>query len=411
MSDVFYPHAMQAMERCEALAAITQTPGQVDRRYLTAEHLQANQLVASWMQDAGMTTWVDQAGNQWGRYASAQDDAPIVVLGSHLDTVPNGGKYDGILGVVAPLCLVDYLNQHQVRLPFHLEIVGFGDEEGTRYGSTLLGSRAIAGTWVDSWSELTDHEGQTLAQAMHEFGLDIDQVTQATRTNIQSFVELHIEQGPVLESEDLALGVVSAIAGAQRFEITLKGHAGHAGTVPMAVRHDPLVCASRMIQHISELANQSDNVVATVGKITCLPGAVNVIPGKVTFSLDVRSPYDDERALFVEVLLKSLDDMAQQDKLVLGIQQTHQAEAVQCSDGLQGQLNSALHALDLPAKTLFSGAGHDTMAMAHCCDAAMLFMRCHKGISHHPDEAVRIDDVACALAALHHFVTHYQVNG
>lgn len=250
MSDVFYPQAMLAMERCEELAAITQTPGQVDRRYLTAEHLQANQLVASWMQDAGMTTWMDQAGNQWGRYASEQDDAPIVVLGSHLDTVPNGGKYDGILGVVAPLCLVDYLNQHQVRLPIHLEIVGFGDEEGTRYGSTLLGSRAIAGTWIDSWSLLTDPEGKTLAQAMHDFGLDSEQVTLAKRTNIQSFVELHIEQGPVLESENLALGVVSAIAGAQRFEITLQGHAGHAGTVPMAVRHDPLSVVSRIASRL-----------------------------------------------------------------------------------------------------------------------------------------------------------------
>jgi allantoate deiminase len=405
--DSFTNLAKQTLERCEQLAKITQTPNQVDRRYLSDEHHKANQCVAEWMRHAGMHTWVDQAGNQWGRYTSGNPVARTLVVGSHLDTVPNAGKYDGILGVVAAISVIQMLSDEKISLPFHVEVVGFGDEEGTRFGSTLLGSRAVAGTWQREWQDLQDEQGQSLSQCMADFGLDITQVSLAARTDIDAFIELHIEQGPVLEHDDLALGVVTDIAGAQRFEICLKGHAGHAGTVPMTMRQDPLVCASEMIVKIHETAKLHSNAVATVGRLQCLPGAVNVIPGKVIFSLDVRSPNDQVRSNLVDEIQNMMSNKARQYGLGIDVTQTHYASAVACDEELQKQLANAIQGVGLPTKFLYSGAGHDTMAMAECCPSAMLFMRCEKGISHHPDEAVTNSDVALALAAMHHFVMHY----
>ncbi|RDV27526.1 allantoate amidohydrolase [Alteromonas aestuariivivens] len=403
---LFEDAAAQVMARCDELGNISQSLQHLDRRYLTEQHRHANQLVAHWMAETEMDSWVDAAGNVWGRYASDVPDAPRLILGSHLDTVPNGGRYDGMLGVVAPISLLAILKGQQVKLPFHVDVVGFGDEEGTRFGSTLLGSRALTGTWPDEWAKLTDSDGKSLAKALLEFGLDFSRIKEAAIAPAQllGYVELHIEQGPVLEQQNLAVGVVSGIAGARRFEIALSGMAGHAGTVPMNMRQDALCAASEMILCVEQLAIQHA-LVATVGKISNRPNGVNVIAGNTSFSLDIRSESDALRDATVDEIFTCFQQIAQRRGVSLQIQQTHSAPAVLCSEFLQQNLRNAVAGCGYPVLTLPSGAGHDAMAMADICPVAMLFTRCHRGISHHPDEAIRQDDVAVSLQVLHRFLT------
>ncbi|MFT6898745.1 MAG: allantoate deiminase [Paraglaciecola sp.] len=404
----FNRYAVQAYERCELLANMSQDPTCVDRRYLTTEHQQVNQQVALWMQQAGMEVWQDGAGNQWGSYPSNTPNAKTVVIGSHLDTVPNSGKYDGILGVMTPLSLIQYFHDNQIALPYNLELVGFGDEEGTRFGATLLGSCAVAGTWQERWATLEDENGISLAQAMGDFGLDINHIQNAGRNdhNISSFIEFHIEQGPVLEDQDLAVGIVSGIAGANRFSINITGQAGHAGTVPMSMRKDALAASSEMVLAIERIAS-AQNIVATVGYLQCKSGAVNVICGETAFSLDIRSTDDELRDKAVGLIVDEITLIAKGRKVDIDITATHQAHAVRCDQQLQEKLANALQASGIKPYTLSSGAGHDTMAMANICPVAMLFMRCEKGISHNPAEAVSISDIAVATQVLAEFLVNY----
>ncbi|TPE53376.1 allantoate amidohydrolase [Maribrevibacterium harenarium] len=404
----FQTLANLAMSRLEELGNISQSADYLDRRYLSPEHQQANQLVGGWMQDAGMSTWQDAAGNLWGRFAAPEPDAPRFILGSHLDTVPNGGKYDGMLGVVAPVTLIGALHESGIKLPFHLDVVGFGDEEGTRFRSTLLGSRALTGKWPQSWADLEDENGITLRQAMAQFGLEFDQVLQAKLPtgNIKGYLELHIEQGPVLEQQNLPVGVVSAIAGAKRFEFIITGMAGHAGTVPMTLRQDALAATSEMILAIESCAKRHD-VVATVGQISNRPNGVNVISGLTTFSLDIRSELDERREAALEDILQQLNAIAERRNVRLDRIETHAANAVQCDPALQALLRQAIATQNIAPYTLFSGAGHDAMAIAEICPIAMLFLRCDKGISHHPAESIHTQDVATALAVLSHTLQHF----
>jgi allantoate deiminase len=383
----------RALSWCDELSKLTQTPGLMDRRYLTHEHRLANDTVADWMNTIGLQTWQDEAGNQWGRLAAADPDAPVVVVGSHLDTVPNGGIYDGILGVVLPLLVIESLKNDHATLPFHLDLVGFGDEEGTRFGATLLGSRAIAGTWDPKWEALTDGNGESVPDAFTAFGLDYAQVTRAARTANPplAFLEMHIEQGPVLESEDLPVGIVTAIAGARRFNIELTGMAGHAGTVPMHLRQDALAAAAEITLIVERVAREH-GVVATVGRMETRPGAVNVIAGQATFSLDIRSEQDSERDAALTMIWDTARVACQERGIQMQWQETHAAPAVSCADHLQLALASAIESEGIRPRYLVSGAGHDAMAMAALCPVAMLFMRCEKGISHHPDEAVTAED-------------------
>lgn len=398
-------YAQQVMERCETLAKISQCANYIDRRYLTPEHKLANLQVADWMNTAGLQTWQDEAGNQWGRYTSPVANAKTLIIGSHLDTVPNSGKYDGILGVLLPISLIQAKIEHNHSLPFNIDIVAFADEEGTRFGATLLGSRAVAGTWQDEWAKLKDENGVSLAEAMTEFGLDIKQVSSATRS-VQSqlgFFEVHIEQGPVLEAEELAVGIVSGIAGARRFNISVTGQAGHAGTVPMAMRQDAMSAAAEMILCIESLALKNQ-LVATVGCISASPNAVNVIAGRVEFSLDIRSMDDSKRDTTVDVIEQALNTIAEQRNVRINIEQTHSAQAVMCDENIMNLLSIGLTSVGLTDYTLASGAGHDAMAMANLCPTGMLFVRCDKGISHHPAEAVMVSDVEIAMRAVDSFL-------
>ena len=394
--------AARVMARADELAAISETPDVLTRVYLSPQHLEANQRAARWMTQAGMTVWQDSVGNICGRYEGEQEGAPAILLGSHLDTVRNAGRYDGMLGVLAAIEVVHGLHQQGRRLKQAIEIVGFCDEEGTRFGITLLGSRGITGTWPESWLAQTDADGVSVAQAMVLAGLDPARIHLAARRpeEIAAYLELHIEQGPCLEQEGLALGVVEAINGARRLNCRFTGEAGHAGTVPMSHRKDALAAAAEWMVRVETLTReQGVNRVATVGTLRCAPGAVNVIPGDVTLTLDIRGPHDQPLDALLDTLLKEAQAIASRRQLRFSAEEFYRIAATACDSGLQQVLSEAVQAVQGRSLTLPSGAGHDAIAMAERWPSAMLFVRCKGGISHHPAESVTADDVALAIAA------------
>ncbi|EML2680063.1 MAG: allantoate amidohydrolase [Klebsiella michiganensis] len=394
--------AARVMARADELAAISETPDALTRVYLSPQHLEANQRAARWMTQAGMTVWQDSVGNICGRYEGEQEGAPAILLGSHLDTVRNAGRYDGMLGVLAAIEVVHGLHQQGRRLKQAIEIVGFCDEEGTRFGITLLGSRGITGTWPESWLAQTDADGVSVAQAMVLAGLDPARIHLAARRpeEIAAYLELHIEQGPCLEQEGLALGVVEAINGARRLNCRFTGEAGHAGTVPMSHRKDALAAAAEWMVRVETLTReQGGNRVATVGTLRCAPGAVNVIPGDVTLTLDIRGPHDQPLDALLDTLLNEAQAIASRRQLRFSAEEFYRIAATACDSGLQQVLSAAVQAVQGRSLTLPSGAGHDAIAMAERWPSAMLFVRCKGGISHHPAESVTADDVALAIAA------------
>ena len=401
--------AAAIMARCDELAAVSCTRGAIERVYLSPEHARVNAMAARWMEDAGMRTWQDAAGNQCGRYEGATPGLPALLLGSHLDTVPDAGRYDGILGVMLAIAVVSRLNAAGTRLPFAVEVVAFGDEEGTRFGTALLGSRAVAGTWDEHWWELEDADGITLVEAFHEFGLDPSRISTAARDagDVLAYLETHIEQGPYLEEADRALGVVSSIAGARRFALTLTGKAGHAGGVPFDRRRDALTGAAEAVLAVERIAREH-GAIATVGRLEAFPGAVNVIPGRVEFSLDLRAEFDDVRDTVWSEIEHAMSESARRRRLALTVEETHGAPAVVAADWLQDVVRTGIRATgDEQPMVLFSKAGHDAMAIADLTEYAMLFVRCEGGVSHHPEENVTEADVATALdafeAAVHAF--------
>ena len=392
----------RAMTRCDSLAAISETEGQLTRVYLSSEHLRANHLTGQWMKDAGMQVWQDEVGNICGRYEGQTPGAPAILLGSHLDSVRNAGKYDGPLGVLTAIETVSWLNEQQIRLPVAIEIIGFADEEGTRFGITLLGSKGITGRWPASWTEKPDSEGITVAQAMQSVGLQADNIAQAARRreDFIAYLELHIEQGPCLEDAGLALGVVTAINGARRLNCTFTGMAGHAGTVPMTHRKDALAAAAEWMVFIERVTRETDPLlVATVGTLSCAPGAVNVIPGEVRLSLDIRGPEDEPLAGLLARLLQEGEQIAARRGLTFSAEEFYSIQATTCAPGLRDALSEAVTEVQGQSLLLPSGAGHDAIAIAECWPVAMLFVRCAGGISHHPAESVTTEDVSLAIQA------------
>lgn len=394
--------ARRVMARCDTLAEISETPGQLTRVYLSTEHLRANAQVAQWMQEAGMLTWQDAVGNICGRYEAANDGAQAVLLGSHLDTVRDAGRYDGMLGVLTAIEVVDWLHRQNLRGSQAIEIVGFADEEGTRFNITLLGSRGLTGTWPQGWLDCEDAQGVNVAQAMVNVGLDPTRIATAERAreDFSAYLELHIEQGPVLEQEDLPLGVVTAINGARRLTCRFSGEAGHAGTVPMSHRHDALTAAAQWIGFVEQKTRESGpELVATVGTLQCEPGAVNVIPGAVTLTLDIRSPNDALRETLLNALLDEAARIGQARGVAFSSDIFYTIAATPCDTHLRNVLAGAVEAVQGRVHLLPSGAGHDAIAIAERWPSAMLFVRCDRGISHHPAESVQQQDVAQALRA------------
>ena len=310
-------HALgsEIVGRIHALAAISETPGQLTRIFLTPEHRAAADLLLAWMRAAGMQAHLDAIGNVCGHYEGTRPGLPCLMLGSHYDSVRDAGIWDGPLGLITAISCVADLKRRGVRLPFAVEVTGFADEEGVRFASTLLGSRAVAGAFVDSVLDSRDKAGVSMREAMTGFGLDPGRIGEAARApaEILAYVELHIEQGPVLEAEQLPVGVVTAISGATRLAVELRGTAGHAGTVPMAMRRDALAGAAQCIAAIeSYCRSDREGLVGTVGSIDAKPGATNVIPGQVSFTMDIRSPRDSHRAHAIAAMVRQIEEIASQ---------------------------------------------------------------------------------------------------
>jgi allantoate deiminase len=402
--------ARRILERCAALARHSERADALTRVFLSAQHRAVNALVGEWMADAGMSVRVDAIGNVVGRCEGEREGGPSLLLGSHLDTVRDAGRYDGMLGVVTAIECVADLRARLVRLPFALEVVGFADEEGARFGATLNGSRAFAGTFDASALERTDAAGTTMRDALLAFGLDPARIGDAAHasTEVLAYVELHIEQGPVLEAQGLPVGVVTAINGGNRFAVEVSGIAGHAGTVPMRLRRDALAAAAECALAVERIATGVPDVVGTVGRIEALPGAVNVIPGKVRFSLDVRAPLDETRHAAVATIRAEFDAIAARRGVAIALAPVWDARTTACAPALQRQLADAIRAEGLAVHHLPSGAGHDGMAIAAIAPVAMLFVRCTGGISHNPAEAVTEDDVAAGARVLARFVEKFE---
>jgi len=403
--------ASKIMQQADKLAEFTAMEGGLLRAYLTPEHKQAHQQIADWMTEAGLQVWEDSVGNQWGRKVASNPTLPTLMIGSHSDTVANAGKYDGNLGVLLAIEAMQVLSD--IDLPFNIDIVAFADEEGTRFNTTLIGSSAVAGCFQSNWLDIEDNDGISMRQAMLDFGLqpEIAGHDQYTKEQLLAYLEVHIEQGPVLESKDLAVGVVTAIAGAKRYQFNVRGMAGHAGTVPLDLRQDALCGVAQMISSIEYFASNHD-VVATVGKCEVKPGAVNVIPGEVNFTLDIRSQDQAILESSCVTLLNQLEAIAQERQLTFQSEKIYQAEAVPCSPQLQQQWAEVVEQqTQKEACLLHSGAGHDAMVIAKIADIAMLFVRCEKGISHNPREQVMTSDVGVALTCLVEMVKKLAVSG
>jgi allantoate deiminase len=390
------------MARLDALAAFTDQPGQPTRLYLTPAHKAAALQVRAWMREAGLEAEIDAVGNVVGRREGREPGLPAVILGSHIDTVRNAGRYDGNLGVVAAIAVAERLAAEGKDLPFAIEVVAFGDEEGVRFPVTLTGSRALAGTVNPAALRAVDAEGVSLAAALESFGGAPDRIAQLRRdpAAVHAYLELHIEQGPVLEDAGLPVGVVTAISGASRFVVTVEGKAGHAGTVPMALRRDAGAAAAAMLLSVEQTARETAALLATVGCLNLYPGAVNVIPATGRFTLDVRSGDDDVRRAGIARLEEAFAHIAAERGLSVTVERTYEQDAVPCAPWLVEQMAEAVARTGVRPLLLPSGAGHDGLALASLCPIGMLFVRCKGGISHDPAESIDGADAAQATEIL-----------
>ncbi|PTQ11522.1 allantoate amidohydrolase [Sphingomonas oleivorans] len=402
------PGGARAVARCDALGQgpYTDEPDMLFRSYLSRAHAAALDALRGWMEEAGMTVRLDPAANLIGRYEGATPDAPALLIGSHIDSVRDAGRYDGPLGVMLGIECVAALNAAGRRLPFAIEILAFGDEEGSRFPASMLCSRAVAGTLGDQSLDVADRNGIGLAAALEAFPASgrLAEAARAPGTSI-AFLEAHIEQGPVLEAEGLALGVVTGIAAQLRFQARISGRAGHAGTTAMPLRRDALTAAAEMVLAVERIAREGPaDLVATVGRMTVAPGAVNVVPGRVDFSIDVRSGDETVRNDAALAIHAALDMIAETRGVTLEIEQVQDLAASPCDPALMDLLDEAVASVGQPVRRLVSGAGHDAMVMAALCPTAMLFIRCAGGISHNPAESVEPEDVELALRAMLGFI-------
>ena len=401
---------IELMRQADVLALFSEDAPQITRTYLSEQHKQAGEYLQGLMRRAGMTAGFDALGNIVGRYEAEDPRAPVVMTGSHQDSVRNAGKYDGLFGIITAIACVKDLHERGKRLPYTLEIVGFGDEEGVRFGATLIGSKAMAGSFEPAWLDKTDDNGTTMRQAVIDFGGDPDGWRDIDRRgkNVAAYVESHIEQGPVLLSEGLPVGVVTAIAGASRLRVTVTGLAGHAGTVPMGSRQDALTAASEMVLNVERYCADRKGLVGTVGKMAVLPGAINVIPQDVEFTVDVRSGDDALRRTAVAAFQSAFDEVAKRRNVAVNAAPFYAANAAPCDAALQEAFAQAIAAHGIPVRHLPSGAGHDAMVFPAVAPTAMLFVRCgNNGISHHPDETMTAEDAEIATSVLLRFFESY----
>jgi allantoate deiminase len=405
--------ARTVMQRIEALGKISDDPNCLTRTFCSPAMRRANAVVGSWMREAGMRVRSDALGNLIGHFPAVPLKSKIenrksrtLLLGSHLDTVRNAGKLDGPLGVLIAVACVQHLQDSKTKLPFCIEVVGFADEEGVRYQSTYLGSKVLAGKFNLRDLKRLDRDGVSMEEAIRDYGGDPRALAKARmdRTRLLGYVEVHIEQGPVLELRNLSVGVVTAIAGQTRMRLTFTGRAGHAGTTPMNLRRDALCAAAEFISTVEDLGLRGRGLVATVGEIVALPGTSNVIPGEVRVSLDVRHAKDSVRERAVVKIEERAAQIARNRQIKISADIVHQSPAVECDRHLSNLLTNGAVRHQLQVPRLPSGAGHDAAAIAAIAPVAMLFVRCKDGISHHPDESVRARDVRTAISVMGDFI-------
>jgi OHCU decarboxylase len=380
--------------------------------YMTPAHRRTARQLSSWMEEAGMQVQIDAVGNVVGRYPSDIPGARALLTGSHYDTVRNGGKYDGRTGILLPIAVVRHLHQNGVKLPFHLDVIGFAEEEGVRFKSTFLGSNAITGQFDLSLLERLDADGVTMRQALLDAGHDPAQISSLARsgTDVLGFVEVHIEQGPVLLGLGLPVGIVSAIAGSSRYLVQLTGLASHAGTTPMTMRRDAAAAAAEIVLYVEQrcAALSAPSLVGTVGQLQVPGGSVNVIPGACHLSLDIRAADDATRTAAVHDILQTIGAICERRQIECVLEPVMAASAVPCAPWLMQQLMAATGRAGIDAFELASGAGHDAMAMARLTDVAMLFIRCgNGGISHNPLETMSADDAEMAARILLDFLMKF----
>jgi allantoate deiminase len=421
--------AQQLVRMLDELGRVTDEPGRLTRTFLSPAMGRANALVGGWMKQAGLTVRTDSVGNLIGRLEAVgsplagasgarasslahklpQTPKPrpkTLLLGSHLDSVRNAGRFDGPLGVLLPIVALGELKRRGVTLPFAVEVLGFSEEEGVRFASAYLGSEGYTGRLKPGTLALHDAEGVSVGQALKKFnGGKFSLPKPAHRpSNLIGYIEVHIEQGPVLEAKKLAVGVVSAIAGQSRFKLSWTGKAGHAGTTPMALRRDALTGAAEFVTGGEALARRTPGLVATVGTLTVSSGAANVIPGEVVHTLDVRHAKDGARRTALFQLGRLAAQIARKRNLKVSWQRTQDNVATPCSPALTAALERSVKAVQGKSLSLVSGAGHDGVVMSSLCPIAMLFVRCRDGLSHHPDEYAAPKDLAVALQVMVDFL-------
>jgi allantoate deiminase len=395
--------AGRAIAECRRIALMSEEPGSTTRRYLTAPTREVHALLRGRMEALGMTVHLDAAGNLRGLWQPQNSRGKQLLIGSHIDTVPNAGAFDGVLGVTLALEWVEIAQELQ--FPFDIEIVAFSEEEGVRFNVPYIGSRAVAGRFDPALLSLKDNAGVTVEDAIRAFGLDPTQMSEAELdAGTIGYVEPHIEQGPALDAEGLSVAAVTAIVGQTRMSLTFTGQSNHAGTTPMHLRHDALTAAAEWIAAVESLAQRTEGLVATVGKIENEPNVGNVVPGSVRVSLDVRHAYDSERKAAVTTLLEQAEAITARRGLTLETKQLSDQPAAPMDEQLTGFLAEAIEAGGFPLRRMPSGAGHDAMVLAARVPTAMLFVRSPGGISHHPDESVLEEDVEASLNVARRFL-------
>lgn len=392
--------SVAAARHSEPGPGVTRVLGSAEHRALLVD-------LRRWMQEAGLSVELDAAGNLVGRTPTVEG-ARTLIIGSHQDSVRQGGKYDGMLGILLPLVVLQHLHQQGKTLAVNVELVAFSDEEGARFSSTLVGSSALAGTFDPALLEATDANGITMAEALRELGANPEGIAELARTPDQvcGYLEVHIEQGPVLESLGLPVGVVTAITGIERHAVSLIGKAGHAGTTPMTLRRDAMVAATQVVQAVDHHCRHTEDLVGVVGELVVTPNAVNVIPSRVDLTIELRSPFTEIRLAARKALFGDIAQRLASSGCELRHRLTYQQSEVRCADTLQQQLSRAIEQAGYKSHRLFSGAGHDGLAMAHLTDVGMLFVRCKDGLSHHPDESITVEDAEATAQVL----THYLLN-
>jgi allantoate deiminase len=391
------------------LAAISAEPNRLVRLFLSAEHRRAADLVATWMQKAGLAVSEDALGTLRGRYGTARRR---LLIGSHIDTVIDAGKYDGPLGIIAGIVAAEHFARTKIKLPFGIDILAFGDEEGSRFPATMTSSSACAGVFDPRALASADASGVTLTAALRAYGKIPQDIPAAAYRpqDAAAYVEVHIEQGPVLEAKGEPLGVVTGIVGQSRLRVTVTGEAGHAGTVPMNLRRDAFAGAAEMALALEKIAREhpEDGMVGTVGRIEAMPGAVNIIAGRVVFTVDIRALTDGLRIAATERFTAEAQRIADARKLKVAVEMFHDVPTAHCTPALQDALAASVTDLGHNPIRLPSGAGHDAQVMARLCPAAMLFVRCRSGVSHNPAEFASVSDMGLAIATMVRFIERFQ---